>query len=50
MQDHAKVANWFPVDSCALVAYTSHGQALIYSLPHLELIHTLQLQTSALTE
>ncbi|TBU49995.1 lethal giant larvae like, C-terminal-domain-containing protein [Dichomitus squalens] len=38
------------LDSCALVAYTSRGQGLIYSLPHLELIHTLELQTSALTE
>ncbi|KAI0673986.1 lethal giant larvae like, C-terminal-domain-containing protein [Trametes maxima] len=31
------------VDSCALVAFTSLGNALIYSLPHLEHIHTLQL-------
>ncbi|KAL1951191.1 hypothetical protein VTO73DRAFT_340 [Trametes versicolor] len=30
-------------DSCALVAYTSLGNALIYSLPHLEQIHTLPL-------
>ncbi|KAI9057006.1 hypothetical protein FKP32DRAFT_1615502 [Trametes sanguinea] len=30
-------------DSCALVAFTSLGNALIYTLPHLELIHTVQL-------
>ncbi|KAI0361067.1 hypothetical protein OH77DRAFT_1417267 [Trametes cingulata] len=30
-------------DSCALVAFTSLGNALIYSLPHLEHIQTIQL-------
>ncbi|KAI8981153.1 lethal giant larvae like, C-terminal-domain-containing protein [Trametes punicea] len=30
-------------DSCALVAFTNLGNALIYSLPHLEHIHTLHL-------
>ncbi|KAM5536030.1 hypothetical protein V8D89_010288 [Ganoderma adspersum] len=38
------------LDSCTLVAYTSHGQGLIYSLPHLEHIHTLELQKSAPTD
>ncbi|KAI0660581.1 lethal giant larvae like, C-terminal-domain-containing protein [Cubamyces menziesii] len=33
-------------DSCALVAFTSLGNALIYSLPHLEHIHTTQLPAS----
>ncbi|KAI0828996.1 lethal giant larvae like, C-terminal-domain-containing protein [Trametes gibbosa] len=33
-------------DSSALVAYTSTGNALIYSLPHLEHIHTLPLPPS----
>ncbi len=39
-----------PLDSHALVAYTSHGLALVYSLPHLEHIHTLQLRPDGFSE
>ena len=31
-------------DSYVLVAYTTHGLALVYTLPHLEHIHTMQLK------
>ncbi|CDO73112.1 hypothetical protein BN946_scf185007.g166 [Trametes cinnabarina] len=30
-------------DSCALVAFTSLGNVLVYTLPHLELVHTMHL-------
>lgn len=37
-------------DSQALIAYTSLGLALVYSLPHLEHIHTMQLSASGMVE
>ena len=37
------------LDSYALVAYTSLGLALIYTLPHLEQIATLELHPSGLS-
>ncbi|KAI0334428.1 hypothetical protein GY45DRAFT_1334312 [Cubamyces sp. BRFM 1775] len=37
-------------DSCALVAFTSLGNALVYSLPHLEHINTIQLPASGTSD
>ncbi|KAH9920224.1 uncharacterized protein BXZ73DRAFT_91957 [Epithele typhae] len=46
--EHVEVVS--RLDSQALVAYTTLGMALIYTLPHLEPIHTIQLTPSGLTD
>ncbi|KAI0756487.1 lethal giant larvae like, C-terminal-domain-containing protein [Daedaleopsis nitida] len=38
------------LDSYVLVAYTTHGFALVYSLPHLEQIHTVLLKPEGFSE